>query len=180
MPISRPAFARRAALIVPVILLAALAGCTTQKPVPPCPPIRVDSSTASLTKFKDGPGRDVTDIEYQAEIVGYKGKCVHEDDNVEVQFDLDLTIAGGAAAKGGAVDLYYFVAIPQFFPDPAGKHIIQVKRDVPASGKQEHFTESNVRLRIPLTKDQAGAAFDIYVGFQVDNAQLEYNRANPR
>lgn len=179
MPIFRPSFARRCALIVPMAVFGFLAGCNTIKVVPPCPPVRFDKATASLTQFKPGPGRDVTDTVYQAEISGYRGRCTHNEDSVDVDLDLDFALAGGPAAAGGKVNLYYFVALPQFFPQPDGKTIIGITRDAPANGEVQRFTESNVRITIPLKENEAGAAFDIYIGFQVDAAQLEYNRRNP-
>ena len=79
----------------------------------------------------------------------------------------------------GSTPLYYFVAIPQFFPQPPGKRIMQVIHSLPAkAGTREVFTESNVSVRIPLKKDEAGASYDIYLGFQPDNEQLEYNRSH--
>ncbi len=169
-------FRRRAPLLSAILVLTLLAGCAREI-VPPCPPVRVDNATATLTKFKDGPGRDVTDIEYQAEIVGYKGHCDFSTSSVEVIFDVDIALTSGPAVTGGTAPLYYFVAVPQFFPDPAGKQIMQVTRKLPAKpALRETFTESGARVRIPLKPEQAGASFDVYIGFQLDNAQLEYNR----
>ena len=163
--------------VAAAFLAIAVAGCSS-KVVPPCPLVRIDNATAGLTKFKAGPGRDVTDIEYQAEIVGYKGQCVHDEGQVELIFDVDLAVIGGPAAKGGSAPLYYFVAIPQFFPSPAGKRVIEAKVSLPArSGARQRVTESNVRVKIPLKKDQAAASFDVYVGFQLDADQLAYNRS---
>jgi len=176
--LTRPSvtFRRCAPLLSAILVLTVLGGCARQI-VPPCPPVRVDNATASVTKFKDGPGRDVTDIEYQAEILGYKGQCIYGDESVEVVFDVDMALTSGPAVAGGTAPLYYFVAVPQFFPDPAGKQILQVTRKLPAKpALRETFTESGVRVRIPLKPEQAGASFDVYVGFQLDNAQLEYNR----
>lgn len=181
MLIPRSSVARCFTIAVPVLIaVAALAGCN-RGIVPPCPPVRVDSATASVTKFKDGPGRDLADIEYQAEIVGFKGQCIYDDDEVEVRLDVDFAVTGGPAAKAGSAPLYYFIAIPQFFPSPDGKRIMAINRKLPARpAARETFTESDVRVAIPLKKDQAGAAFDVYVGFQPDAAQLEYNRARAR
>ncbi len=168
---------RRFAVVLPAILvLSILAGCSPHL-VPPCPPVRVDNATATITKFKDGPGRDVTDIEYQAEILGYKGHCDYGKESVAVIFDVDMALTRGPAATANTAPLYYFVAVPQFFPDAAGKQIMKTVRKLPGkSGARETFTESGVRVRIPLKADQAGASFDVYVGFQPDSAQLEYNR----
>jgi hypothetical protein len=169
--------ARAFALTVSTLALLAVAGCSN-KPIPPCPNVRVDSATETLTRFKDGPGRDVTDIQYQAEIVGYKGQCVHHEESVDVVVDIDFRLTGGPAAQGGYADLYYFVAIPQFFPQPAGKKVFGVSTKVPQkTGEQIRFTESGVRISIPLKKDQPAAAFDIYAGFQLEAGQLDYNRS---
>jgi hypothetical protein len=175
---ARPAlFQMGAALLSLTLVSLILAGCTA-KLVPPCPPVRIDNATATVTKFKDGPGRDVTDIEYQAEILGFKGQCVYGTERVDVIVDIDFALTSGPAISGGTAPLYYFVAIPQFFPAEDGKKILQVNRRLPAKpALRETFTESGVRVRIPLQKDQAGAAFDVYIGFQLDNAQLEYNRS---
>jgi len=169
--------ARAIALTASTLVLLAVAACSSA-PIPPCPNVRVDSATETLTKFKDGPGRDVTDIEYQAEILGYKGQCVHREGSVDVIFDIDVAVTGGPAAKGGSEKLYYFVAIPQFFPQPEGKRVMAVEINLPAQTSQRRrFTESNVRVTIPLQKDQPAAAFDVYAGFQLDAAQLDYNRS---
>jgi hypothetical protein len=169
--------ARAFALTVSTLALLIVAGCSN-KPVPPCPNVRVDSATETLTRFKDGPGRDVTDIQYQAEIAGYKGQCVHHEDSVDVIIDIDFRLTGGPAAQGGSADLYYFVAIPQFFPQPAGKNVFGVSTKVPQKASDQiRFTESGVRVTIPLKKDQPAAAFDIYTGFQLEPGQLDYNRS---
>lgn len=160
-----------------VALAMVVSGCTN-KVVPPCPPVRIDSTTAQLTQFKEGPGRDITDVEYQAEIIAYQGECKYSDEGVEVQMDLDFVIATGAAVKKGPASIYYFAAVPQLFPDPAGKRIFQLRHDLASSpGVRERRQESNIRIFIPLKKDEPGAAYDVYVGLQLNNEQLEYNRA---
>lgn len=180
LPVRRRPLRNGVYAVAAVLMLTVLAGCN-RGIVPPCPPVRVDSATASLTKFKDGPGRELADIEYQAEIIGFKGECIYDDEEVDVVFDVDFAITGGAAAKAGAAPIHYFVAIPQFFPSPDGKRVMALNRKLPArAAERQTFTESNVRVTIPLTKDQAGAAFDVYIGFQLDGAQLQYNRDRAR
>lgn len=178
----RPFRAQLAMFAILLLVAVTVSGCA-RKIVLPCPNVRVDSATASLTKFKDGPvnaqgGREVSDIEYQADIAGYKGTCEYDDDNVEVTFSVDFTVTGGAAAKGGSAPLYYFVAIPQFFPAENGKRIMKTTHKLPArAGTRESFSESGLSVTIPIKKDQAGASYDIYIGFQLDAAQIDYNRS---
>jgi hypothetical protein len=172
---TRVAFVRSAAAAALAAL--ALSACADNT-LPPCPSVRVDSTTARLTQFKPGPGRDVTDVAYQVEVVAYQGECVFSDEGVEVQMDLDFALATGPAVEKGPVTLYYFVAVPQLFPNPVGKRVFQVRRTLPATpGVRERFRETDLRIFIPLKKNEPAAAYDVYVGMQLDNAQLDYNRA---
>lgn len=170
-----------ASLAFAALALTALAGCKTNL-VPQCPAVRVDNATASVTKFRDGGTQTAGDVEYRADILGFKGECDFDEDpedgKVDVTFNIDFAVTGGPAAKGGDASLYYFVAIPQFFPDTNGKSVLIARAKLPErAAARETFTESNVRVRIPLKDGQAGAGFDVYVGFQLDAAQLEYNRS---
>ncbi|MBT4740743.1 MAG: hypothetical protein HN793_04385 [Rhodospirillaceae bacterium] len=164
-------------LIVASLAFATLSGCALE-PVPPCPEIRIDSNTASLTMFKPGDGRDLSDIAYQAEIVSFEGTCKFDDGGVEALMDVDMIVSGGPAVTPGSVEFYYFVAIPRFFPDPVGKTIFSRKHKIPTGGaRQERITESNVRIFLPLEDRLTAAGYDIYIGFQLTDEQLRYNRS---
>ena len=163
-----------------VILIAAVTGCAIE-PVPPCPEIRIDSTTARLTQFKPGEGRDITDVVYEAEIVAYEGTCQFDNGGVEAVMDIDMVIRGGPAVQPGSIDLYYFVAIPRFFPKENGKQVFTRKYKIPTGGaRSERITESKVRIFIPLEDRLTAAGYDIYIGFQLTDEQLRYNRTRTR
>ena len=169
------------AFIVAGSIAAGLSGCANE-PVPPCPEIRIDSNTSQLTYFAPGiAGRDISDVGYQAEIVSFEGTCEFDDDGVEAVMDIDLLVAGGPAMEPGPVDLYYFIAVPRFFPDPAGKQIFKRTHTLRAGGaRRERITESKVRIFLPLEDRLTGAGYDIYIGFQLTDEQLAYNRNRSR
>jgi len=178
--------ARARVLLLTGAAVALLAACTPDRTIPPCPNVRVDNVTANLTQFRDGPGREVSDIAYQAEIVNYKGTCTQDLDKnnvegtAEVEMEIEMAMATGPAAAAGEVPLYYFVAIPQLFPDAAGKQIFEVRRKSPGgASKVERWTE-HVTLTLPVTKTRPSAGYDIYVGFQLTDAQLAFNRTRQR
>lgn len=158
-------------------VLLALAGCGADKIVPPCPPVRIDNATAVLTKFKDGAAQDMNNMEFRAELVGYKGQCTFKDNRVELSMDIDFAFEAGPAAKG-AVKVPYFVAIPQFFPRPEGKRVLEFSASEGKKGPQR-IRESNITTVIPLKKDEPAAAFDVYIGLQLTPQELEYNRTHP-
>ena len=168
---SRP-FVRASALLV----LLALSACGADKIVPPCPPVRIDNATAVLTKFRDGAAEDMANLEYRAELVGYKGQCVFKDDRVELSMDVDFAFEAGPAAAGAA-KVPYFVAIPQYFPRPEGKRVLTFS--APAGKGAQRVREANITTVIPLKKDEPAASYDIYIGMQLTPAQLEYNRLHP-
>lgn len=169
---------RRLTLPICISALAAfiLSGCALE-PVPPCPEIRIDSNTSTLTKFKPGEGRDITDVMYQAEIISFEGNCRFDDDGVEAVMDIEMMVSGGPAVEPESIDLFYFVAIPRFFPEPAGKKIFSRQYKIPTGGpRRERLTESNVRIFIPLEDKLTAAGYDVYLGFQLTDEQLQYNR----
>lgn len=163
-----------------MVAAIALSGCSFE-PVPPCPGIRIDTTTSSLTEFKPGEGRDLADVKYQAEIVSFEGTCQFDDGGVEAVMDIDMIISGGPAAEPGPIDLYYFVAIPRFFPEPDGKKVFSRSYRIPAGGaRRERLTESNVRIFVPLEDRLTAAGYDIYLGFQLTDEQLKYNRSRTK
>lgn len=171
-----------AALLTAVLLSA----CAPDRTVPPCPNVRVDAATANITEFREGPGREVGDIVYQAEIVSYEGSCTQDlDDNMvegtaEVEMEVEFALATGGAASAGDIPLYYFVAIPQLFPDPAAKQVFEVRRkSTGGASKVGRWTET-IRMTLPVTKARPAAAYDLYVGFQLTDAQLAFNRTRVR
>jgi hypothetical protein len=171
----------RASRLLPLaatpVVLAALAGCGADKIIPPCPPVRIDAATAYITKFKDGAAPEMNNMEYRAEVTGYKGECVFRDDKVELTMDIDFAFEPGPALSGPA-KVPYFVAIPQYFPRPEGKRVLELQVKPEGNGPQR-IRESNVRAVIPLKKNEPAAAYDVYVGLQLTPEQLEYNRTHP-
>ncbi len=158
-------------------LLALLAACNKDKPLPPCPSVRIDNTTAALTKFGEGGGQDLSNVEYQVRILGYKGICDFDDNSVDVKFDLTLEVASGPAAKPGRMPIYYFIALPQFFPDAVGKKVVTINHNLEAgSGRRARIQENGVNVRIPLGDKEPAAAYDVYVGLQLTPEQLAYNR----
>ncbi len=153
----------------------ALAACSN-KPVPPCPQVRVDSNTASVVNFAKNE-RDLTQVTYAVGLLGYDGQCKFTKTGVEVSMDLTFDVFGGPAVKGGKLEVPYFVAIPQFYPKDYGKRVFTASVNLPKAGQHTRFEQNNVKLFIPLKKDEPGAAYDVYVGLQMSEADAEYNRA---
>jgi hypothetical protein len=89
-----------------------------------------------------------------------------------------MDLVRGPAAKEHAVSIPYFIALPDFFPKPAGKRDFTVTRDLPARPDgHERFVEKNIHVVIPLRGDEPGAAYEVYVGFQLTPDEVAFNRS---
>lgn len=176
--------ARRSGAWTPIVLaaaLAVLAACSSgpfTKSVPqyPCPKVLILGDAGTLVRFKPGPGRDITDIQFEARIVNFIGGCLYKKDGVDVGLNITIAVERGAAATGSAIEFDYFVAIPDFLPKPEGKRVLNVKGEFPGS-RPRLFYQDEVDLFIPLSDGATGPRKEIILGFQLSPAEVEYNRS---
>ena len=149
-------------------------------PIPPCPIIRIDTNTASLSQFVQSKSLKSPDVlSYKAEIYSFNGTCQFDKKGVEVEMDVDFLFTKGSLEDSREVDLYYFVSIPRFYPNNEAKQVF-VKKHLIRNSHPETLTlsEKNIKVFIPLDDKMTAAAYDIYVGFQLNNNQLKYNLKN--
>jgi hypothetical protein len=167
---------RLLAAVAATLVLASCSSLSKPKEGPPCPQISMLAETSRVTKFRDGPGRDITDIEYEAEIGGYKGECVYkDDDSVVITLAVVIDAERGPAAQGNAAEPSYFIAVPAYYPNPAAKSVLPVRIEFPENISKVRFRDEDVTMRIPL-KGKPGTDYEIFLGFQVTAEQLDYNR----
>lgn len=184
-----PKFSTRAAARVglALALAASLAGCgmfEKKSPPAPCPSIRIDRDTAKATQFVAG-GSDITDTVLETEIIAYTGDCVVNVDAQVVKMSLNVVFQAtlGPAAKPNAdgsrtARFQYFVALPDFFPHPAGKKVLSAEVSFPPNVNQVRYRDGEVTLEIPFSKTVGSGDLRVYLGMQLDSRQLEFNRRN--
>ena len=156
------------------VALAACAGPQAAAPVA-CPRVLVDEDVASLTRFREGPGRDITDIVVQAAIARIAGACEVDDEVVSVEFGIELMAERGAAG-GTTVDMPLFVAV-------IGGDGAVIDRQGFTERAQFQGNRTQVALRdvfvidIPRQQGVATDSYRIYVGFELSRDEVTYNRA---
>lgn len=172
----------RAAVVVALGGAVAACGLTTpKKPPPPCPPILVLKDTATLTKMQPGPGRDITDVVFSGRLTDFRAECKFGKDlsEVEIRLNIAFVLNRGPANTDRKVRFDYFVAMPRFHPLPQGKRIF---------GKSGEFTGNRTRLgtveevtlTIPLQKGGKLDEYRIFIGFQLNEQEIEFNRSRNR
>lgn len=164
-------------LILPAAALA-LASCAVldQKAPPPCPPIYILGDAGSVTKYREGPGRDLTDVEAEAEITGYQGACAYDEKGAEVEIEVVMGVKRGPADTDRIAKLDYFVAIPRYFPAPEAKAVFPVTVPFPEGANYVRHRDDAVTMRVPIKDGEDVNNYEIYIGFQTSPEELERNR----
>jgi hypothetical protein len=157
------------------LLALPLAACSTSKETRACPRVEVLGDAANLTRFREGEGRDLTDVRYSATIRNASGTCSYDRDGVTVTTTVVIVGEKGPAFADGPADVEYFVAVA----DP-NRRILNEEKFASRLEFQDNQQRTGVREevdeRIPLPKDATAERYVIIVGFGLSPAELDYNR----
>lgn len=161
-----------------VALAVLVSSCSIieKKDPPPCPPIYILADAGQLTKYKDGKGRDLTDVEFEAEITGYAGGCTYDQNGAEVELQVKFTVKRGPGDTDRQVDFRYFAAVPLYYPAPEAKAEFPVTVTFPEGTNYVRYTDESVVMRIPVKDKDVIQKYEIYLGFQASPEELERNR----
>lgn len=141
-----------------------------------CPAVFILEDAKDLTRFKAGPGRDITDILFEAEIVNFVGDCDYDEGQAEIELSVQIRVERGPANKGRQVAFDYFVAIPEFRSQAEGKSIFNVVGEFEGN-RTRMIYQDDLDMTIPVKVPTDGAALEIILGFQLTPEELEFNRS---
>lgn len=147
-----------------------------------CPDYFVLQEAATLTRFQDGPGRDLTDVEVRAQIgevrLGCESDIENETDSGTLIVDVSPVIAAemGPANKTDSATLPYFVVVT----DPEKKILYREPLDLDVSFKgnrtQLVVIAPPTFIELPITTEIRNDYYRIYAGFELTKEQVQYNR----
>ena len=147
----------------------------------PCPVIKILKDAKKITSFKNDKAKDISDIMFEAEIIGYSGKCEYKKrDKLETEIVIELEVLvdlfRGPANNTNSAKFGFFIAIPAFFPNPEGKKIFYQSITFPKNSDKIRMMDSEIIIRIPITDRNVNAKTIIFMGFNLTKNQLNYNR----
>ncbi len=149
----------------------------------PCPSVRVLDEPSRLTRFRDGAGRDPVDVVFRAEIAGVGGECSYQTDGTEIEVELNvlIDIRSGPAYRDNGATFSYFVAVAErpasgdASPDVLLRESFPVNAGFP-SGRKGVRQSDSLDIRIPRPEGRSVRAYVLYVGIELDAAEMQYNR----
>lgn len=164
--------------LVPAMAMT-LAGCAARQDpaVPPCPLVALASDASKLTQFRPGSGRDVVDIDYEAQMSNVRGECAYDKKLTRVNVSMTVRIAAtrGAAAQSRSADLGYFVAIVDSDDEVVARQEFRSKLEFAGTSNRAGSNEE-LEQRIPLPSGKTGQDYRVLIGFLLTHDQLDYNR----
>ena len=174
-------FRRSAALAVLGLLVSGCAMFEQQEETRPCPRTAMLSDAASVVVFRDGPGRDLTDVLTEGQFTNFTGTCQYdtEDDGsgqMNIELRLDMRIASGPANTARVARIPYFVSLTDAAQNVLDKQVFDAVAEFPGNRTQANLVDQPVDMTIPLAAGQNGRNFNIFIGFQLTREQLDYNR----
>ena len=182
-------------LLIAAVGLSALTGCSDtgifgSKIVPPnCPTVSILEDANRITVYRPGPGRDIADIVYEARLLGVEGDCAYEIDKkakttvettykaVTMMMRPRFIVTPGPALTGFSIPIHYFVAMPEFYPNPEGRADFSRNVETSSTRTQVDVTDANIEIRVPLNEKRRGESIGVFVGFVLTEDQLRENRS---
>jgi hypothetical protein len=172
---------RLAGVLLCAIATAACGVFEEKKSPPPCPPIFVLKDAGTLRVYKPGPGRDLTDVVMEGQLVDFRAVCEYSKDlsTADIALSIAFEATRGPANTDRKLAFEYFVAIPRFHPAPAGKKSFTVTGEFPENTSRLR-TVDEVSLQIPFVAGEPLEDYAVYLGFQLTRDQLEDNQRGNR
>jgi hypothetical protein len=155
----------------------ALGGCglfTTETP-PPCLPVVVLGDAAERLRYREGAGRDLTDVVDHAKFTRFATKCDYSKGQVEVQLLLDILVERGPATSERTIRVPYFVAVVDTGQRILAKEVFESVAEIPEGQRRAVVREETEQI-IQLANVGDRTRYEIMIGFQLTREQLEDNR----
>ena len=173
----RPARSSLFAIAAAMLLAVALSACGSKAPnLPPCPRVGILGDAYKATQYRDGQGRDLTDVAFDTELLDYNGSCKYEANQtaVVVSFLLQVGASRGPAANRSEAQVPYFVAVVD-----KQQNVLTRQRFVARvpfkEGQRRVIVVEELEQRIPLGGRRT-SELEILVGLEVPREQLDRNR----
>ena len=141
-----------------------------------CPRVAVLRDAGEVTEFREGAGRDLTDVVSRAAVINFTGNCRPEEGRGTVDFRLVLGAERGPAWQGQQPNLQYFVAVA----DPEGRVLSKQVFDAPMrfpEGQSKTGSIEELSQVIPLAANRRPQDYQVFVGFQLTPDQVRFNRS---
>lgn len=178
-------FLRGFRLVAAGALLVLVAACSGDdgEDLAPCPVAKVMGEPSELTRFAEGPGRDPTDIMFEASFRRVVGECSYDSDGgtIDVELTVLFDVLRGPANRLGDASFRYFVAVAERGEDIGTQPFVHGRKafsiTVPFAPTQKGVRYTDVlEITIPRPDARDVRSYVLYLGFELTPEELAYNK----
>jgi len=150
----------------------------------PCPAVKVVQDAAYLTRFS-GEAEDLAETSFEARIARSQSMCTYvmntETGATVIRSELSIEFAASRGPKNpdSAAKFNYWVRVL----GPGNSQLSTQTLDVEipfTSAKVQGTIQDQVDIMTPLKQGENGDFYRIYIGLDVNEKELAYNRRNPQ
>lgn len=168
-----------AGIVAVAVVCMGLAACGDRGVHIACPDVRILQNTERLTEYRDGPGRDITDIVLEAEVQYLSGECKVGKEQVVMDFPIAVGARRGPANSKGVSDVTLFLAVATRDREILSRRELPFRLIFPGN-RLNIVNAERVEIKIPRKEGQPVTDFQIFIGFELTKGQLEFNRTQRR
>lgn len=165
--------------LMAVLSAGALTGCGLfEKEIDfTCPSAKVLGDAQRISQFKPGAGRDIIDVQFEAQIEGLLVTCTYDDDEKVLTATSKIAIVAerGPGAETDKTTFPFFVALLDSEENVVKKQVF----DSPfrfQPGFRRGKVEEEIEQVFPKVNPKDGVKYHILIGFQLTEEQLKFNR----
>jgi hypothetical protein len=161
-------------------LARALGGDSNTANLGPCPAVRVLYDAQRFVEL-DGPER-FENVGFTGEIGRVSSSCRYiGTDPITVSLQMDMAFGKGPKAAGSSKDVVYWVSVTRKDLAVISRERFTQRVTIPVGSDRVSVSSPLTQITIPrANKDIAGNNFEVFVGFELTDAQLEFNRDGKR
>tara|TARA_B100000029_G_scaffold32843_1_gene31275 strand:+ start:130 stop:708 length:579 start_codon:yes stop_codon:yes gene_type:complete len=171
-----------------IISTISLSGCgvtdfITKKSITlPCPDFRILADASILTKFRPGPGRDLTDVDHNAKIENARISCISDIDEesfvgtMDVDVEVMFSVERGPVNRNRLAKLPYFISVIDAKKNILYRETFNILVKFLGNRSRMSVMTEPIILEIPIKKGVSGRDFLIYIGMQLTEEELRFVR----
>jgi hypothetical protein len=165
---------RRFGIAVPLLglLLSACASSSAPEAPPPCPTALFLKGAERTAAYLPGTTPRPADLQHLAVMTNLVSACSYGDGNLDVALRFDLIGEKGPAYGGGPLPLTFFVATIGPDQQVLNKQLFDATVEFPEA-QQLGGSAQELTVRLPSVERDAGQQYAVYLGFQLDDAEIQ-------
>ena len=153
----------------------------TKQNAGPCPRAFALYEASRIVEFRDNEQR-FENVGFTGEINNVRSLCrYYNDEPIDANLEITFDLGRGPAASQNAATYEYFVAVTRKNVDVINKKVFPMQVTFPAGADRVRVVEDVEEIIIPrATATTSGVNFEIVVGFELTEAQRQFNAEGRR